>query len=58
MDPDEALRQCREATRALSPNSITEEGWRDHMTILIEAFDALDAWLVRGGFPPRDWQKP
>jgi hypothetical protein len=24
----------------------------------VEAFTALDGWLTRGGFAPRDWQPP
>jgi hypothetical protein len=53
MDPNEALKRCRKAI----------EQYRDGqavvatMSVLVEHFEALDAWLVRGGFLPADWEK-
>jgi len=57
MDPNAALKRCRKAAmriladgRQLSPD--------EEETALAEAFVALDGWLRRGGFLPRDWQRP
>lgn len=43
MDPDEALNNLRSALIA-----------RD-IEAACEAFDALDSWLAKGGFPPERW---
>lgn len=63
MDPNEALKRCREAARA------ARNQYGDHDEVVdrdrfeaaagdaLACFEALDAWLVRGGFLPRDWQK-
>jgi hypothetical protein len=44
MDPNTALENCRKAIR---------EGDAE---LLGTSFDALDGWLMKGGFLPKDWQ--
>jgi hypothetical protein len=53
VDPDEALAQAREAVRVLQgpgPSGDAEER-------LLEAFVALDGWIVGGGFLPAAWRR-
>jgi len=52
MDPNEALTQCREAAKVI----VDQEDDYGAAEELAEHFHALDAWLVRGGFLPADWQ--
>lgn len=58
MDPDEALKNAREAVRELIG---TEDGGAYNqdaaVSALADAFDALDSWLSKGGFLPQDWQQ-
>lgn len=59
MDPDVALANAREAARQM-------EGFRDETGVgltsvtaaveLLEAFEALDEWLTKGGFLPKAWR--
>lgn len=56
MDPNIALHDLREAVNeAANPDQYTD------MEVvaekIVEAFDALDGWLSRGGFLPGDWSK-
>jgi len=70
MDPNTALRNMRDATRALRLQDDAEldadkklrerRSTRvDYEPVLeaIEHFEALDAWLTSGGFLPTDWDK-
>lgn len=50
MDPDEALEKARDALKRHFAR-IGDDAADD----LAEAFEALDGWLSKGGFPPRDW---
>ena len=56
MDPDEALKNAREALRVYCRR------YRDKGTGLVDAdgladaFEVLDDWLSRGGFLPRAWR--
>jgi hypothetical protein len=53
MDPDEALKNAREALKDYSEfQSVKGTLEADR---LAEAFEALDQWMRRGGFPPKDW---
>jgi hypothetical protein len=56
MDPDEALKKAREAIaryrRTLPCNDYDQLG---HADALADAFEALDGWLSKGGFPPKAW---
>lgn len=52
MDPNEVIRRARRAAMAvLEADAETVEADE-----LANAFAYLDAWLVRGGFLPRDWE--
>jgi hypothetical protein len=46
MDPDEALKNIR--------GMLNDHNRRD-IEDITEAFEALDQWMRRGGFPPKDW---
>ncbi|MGO8998679.1 MAG: hypothetical protein ACLQVI_35600 [Polyangiaceae bacterium] len=52
-DPDEALKNAREAVKYMRTRSdaLRTSAPDD----LVEAFEALDQWMSRGGFPPQDW---
>lgn len=50
MDPDETLKRAREAYA-----QYTARPTHDAAEALAEAFTALDGWITRGGFLPRDW---
>lgn len=48
MDPNAALQKVREL--------INDGDSAD--VLLVEAFEALDDWLSKGGFLPDDWARP
>ena len=56
MDPNQALIDARAACEHWANG---ERGDRDPVAFdnLVSAFQALDSWLSRGGFLPRDWEK-
>jgi hypothetical protein len=62
MDPNETLKRAREASRTLRCGVERAEDFYSITDLaqaaaaLSEHFDALDAWLVRGGFLPADWE--
>ena len=56
MDPDQALKDARAACKHWA------EGERgDYDLVAVDefgnAFEALDQWISRGGFLPRDWRR-
>lgn len=52
MDPNETLRRLRAHMKnATEGNVLTVH----ETTEVGELFEALDEWLVSGGFPPSDW---
>ena len=57
MDPETVLATLRDLSRRATSgepwNDSTEAG--DLAVELAEAVQALDGWLTKGGFPPRDW---
>jgi hypothetical protein len=58
MDPDAALEKLRELVTEINENR--EQAIADPEWLLIEfaeSFEALDNWLVSGGFLPADWKK-
>ena len=71
MDPDETLRLIRDAIRdakyredsacATDPNHNARRArtldHEDPLIELVRQFDALDAWLQKCGFLPKDWDK-
>jgi len=64
MDPDEVLKKAREAAKR-AQEAIEEDPdvhgngvRRDDATgDLVETFEALDRWLSKGGFLPKDWTR-
>lgn len=50
MDPNEALKQAREAVARLKRGNEIDDA-----IDLAEAFEALDMWLTNGGFLPEAW---
>ena len=66
MDPNETLRIIRESIATLRPG-IEAGDWdedlkydmgedaKEAIEALVEHVDALDEWLAKGGFLPRDW---
>ena len=52
MDPNQALKDARDACKRWTHGE-------DHHAFneLVSAFQALDQWLSRGGFLPRDWER-
>lgn len=58
MDPDQALKDAREAAAAIrAAEFTTAEEWEEAASALEESFDALDGWIKRGGFLPADWKR-
>ena len=62
MDPNQALTDMRQALcdlRTLQQKTVLDQpfAFADAADELANAFEALDRWLSRGGFLPRDWQK-
>jgi len=54
MDPNQALADARQAVEDYrNAGSLGMEG--DAADRLVEAFTALDEWIVNGGFAPADW---
>jgi hypothetical protein len=64
MDPDVALARLQ-ATMPKLRAWVEAEEWHvspadlhehdDDLTTVVDAFEALDEWLARGGFPPKGW---
>jgi len=58
MDPDEALKKLRElAAKVLAAQDDDYINARYICEEFAESFDALDEWLINGGFKPTDWDK-
>jgi len=53
MDPDAALFAIRELAAAIAAADEVSP-WQAHE--LAEHVQALDAWITKGGFLPKDWQ--
>ena len=51
MDPDLTLAEIQTLTAAHQRGE-----WID-VDRLVELIDALDNWLIRGGFPPEQWRR-
>lgn len=57
MDPDSNLREQRKLAESIMKSFDSDEGVDAHDAArLAELVDALDQWLVRGGFLPSRWQ--
>lgn len=62
MDPDEALKNAREAAKRIQrvrdADTSDETLDEDDAFDLADAFEALDGWLSKGGFQPAAWRDP
>jgi hypothetical protein len=58
MDPDANLKEQRELVRDIR-RYIENEGRAptDDTDRLVDLVEALDEWIVKGGFLPRDWRQ-
>jgi hypothetical protein len=58
MDPNEALATIRKVVAKIrnDETAATLDAFMELETIT-DAFEALDEWLTRGGFPPVDWRR-
>lgn len=57
MDPNEALKQLRELLGdGTTFIDVHPEELSDHLGMACEYFQALDEWIQKGGFLPREWQ--
>lgn len=60
MDVNVTLENAREAARNVRAAIDLEKSpaeLANHADLLAEAFDAIDQWLVGGGFKPTDWRE-
>lgn len=59
MDPDEALRNLRAALYVLDRilPSRDEHPMAPYVDDALKAFEALDEWMRRGGYIPKDWDQ-
>lgn len=56
MDPDETLRQLRSAITEY--RQAADPGQKLHAADrVIDHAEALDQWLINGGFPPAAWNQ-
>lgn len=51
MDPDQALQELRELYNEWQDNDLDSADYDR----FVQAFDALDNWIVSGGFLPKEW---
>jgi hypothetical protein len=68
MDPNEALNKLRELAKkilAIADEPFEDDqfgvagdrGMSDAAVEMAEQFVALDEWVIKGGFLPRNWEK-
>jgi len=55
MDPDQTLASLRSLTDRVLNNAFLDDDAGELLEEFAEKFDAIDAWLVTGGFKPHDW---
>lgn len=53
MDPNETLKQIRSLIESLADTDVG--GFYPDVADLIDLIDALDGWLLKGGFLPIEW---
>ena len=57
MDPNANLKEQRELVRKINNGELTETELAEAAERLGELVEALDQWMVNGGFAPRDWMQ-
>ena len=55
MDPDETLGQLRRAI--IEYRQAADPGQKLHADRVVDHAEAIDHWLVNGGFPPAAWNQ-
>ena len=55
MDPNAALTEAREAAYIMAEETPDSGRYAQAADTLVSRFLALDEWLQRQGFPPREW---
>lgn len=56
MDPDKALEDMREMIERLRDRFTRLGDPHDLLEPTVEAWEALDGWMSKGGFRPKDWE--
>lgn len=58
MDPDANLAEQRRILYLLRTNGYRTPTHREQaVDRLLDLVEALDGWLMKGGFPPKDWRE-
>lgn len=57
MDPDTALAHIRWLMSDEGLKSYAGQGWSAYAADLMQHVEALDGWITRGGFLPKDWKQ-
>lgn len=57
MDPDYTLSALRKAVEQWTSDHLhlTHQDATDKLTYVLDLFKALDGWISRGGFLPKEW---
>ena len=59
MDPEANLKELRELTKMVAEADLNDkdglEAIAETAPRMAELFQALDEWLTKGGFLPKDW---
>ena len=55
MDPNEALRRIREIVEKTYDKEMSSASVEEMFNDLVDHFEALDDWLIKGGFLPNAW---
>lgn len=56
MDPDTALAILREAVARYADGKGSDAERSTALQTVLETFEGLDGWLMKGGFLPASWQ--
>lgn len=56
MDPNENLRKQREIVAKIRAGSLIGVALEEKAIELVDFVEAMDTWLVNGGFLPAAWQ--
>jgi hypothetical protein len=57
MDPNAALAEFRQHKADADRLGVSHPNYAEVITLAVNAAEALDAWLSRGGFPPEEWRE-
>lgn len=57
MDPNETLTKLRDLIGEIFETNEADDDCTDMAVEMAELFDALDGWIIKGGFLPDAWSK-